>query len=109
MEHVCVKGKKPLDIQQKGITPTNTSFRAATGIVTIYIVVVWAWLTILLCILQESTQSQHIFITVTGSPAIIGSFWTVTYFEPGLSSKYGYMPLTSQCLQVFFTNEVVRN
>jgi len=31
-----VKGKNPLDIQQKGITPTNTVLRAATRIVTTY-------------------------------------------------------------------------
>jgi len=39
-----VKGKNPLDIQQKGITPTNTVLRAATRIVTTYtadVVVVW--------------------------------------------------------------------
>ena len=43
-------------------------------------------------------QAQHIFTTVTGLPAITGSFWTVTDREPGLSSKYGDVHLT---LQVF--------
>jgi len=39
-----VKGKNPLDIQQKGITPTNIMLRAATRIVTTYmvdVIVVW--------------------------------------------------------------------
>ena len=49
------------------------------------------------------TQSQHIYTTVTGSPAITGSLWMVTDGEPGLISKYSDMPLTLQCLQVFFT------
>jgi len=35
------------------ITPMSTVLRAATGIVTPYMVVVWVWLTILLCILQK--------------------------------------------------------
>jgi len=52
-----VKGKNPLDTQQKGITPTNTVLRAGR-IVTMYMVdavVVWVWLTILLCTLQKFT------------------------------------------------------
>jgi len=39
-----VNGKNPLDIQQKGITPTNTVLRPATRIATMYtvdVVVVW--------------------------------------------------------------------
>ena len=94
-----MKGKNPLDIQQKGITPISTVLRAATGIVTtcmVDVVVVWVWLTILLRILQKFTLSQHNFTTVTGSPAIIGSFWTVTDREPGLNSKYSNATLTLQ-------------
>jgi len=55
-----VKGKNPLDIQQKRITATNTVLRAATGIVTTYmadIIVVWVQLIILLHILQKFTLS----------------------------------------------------
>ena len=33
------------------------------------------------------------FTTVTGTPAITGSFWTVTDRESGLSSEYGDVPL----------------
>ena len=72
-----MKGKNPLDTQRKGITLTNTDLRAAAGIVTMYMVdavVVCVWLTILLCTLQKFTQSRHNFTTVTGSPAITGSF-----------------------------------
>jgi len=58
---------------------------------TVDVVVVWVWLAI---VYKEITQSQHIFITVTGSPAITGSFWTVTDREPGLSTKYGNVSLT---------------
>jgi len=57
-----VKGKNPLDTQQKGITPTNKVLRAVARIVTMYtvdVVVVWVWLTILLCTLQKFTQSRH--------------------------------------------------
>ena len=41
---------------------------------------------------------QHLlFLPLSQGPAT-GSFWTVTDHEPGLSSKYGDVPLT---LQVF--------
>jgi len=44
-----------------------------------------------------STNSHSIFFTtVTGSPAITGSFRMVTDHEPDLSSKYGNVPLTLQ-------------
>ena len=63
-----MKDKYPLDIQQKVITPVSTALRAATGIVTTYmvdVVVVWVWLTILLHILKF-TQSPHIFYHCQG-------------------------------------------
>jgi len=57
------------------------------------------WLTIL-HIAPYSTknvpQSQHMLTAVTGSPAITSSFGTVTDSEPGLSSKYGNVPLMMQ-------------
>ena len=68
-----MKDKNSLDIQQKGITPISTTLRAATGILTMYmvdVVEVWVWLTILLHIVQKFMQSLHIFTTVIGSPAI---------------------------------------
>ena len=40
------KVRIPFDIQQKGVTPTNTVLRAATRIVTVDVVVVWVWLTV---------------------------------------------------------------
>jgi len=54
---------KVIDIQQKGITPISTMLRVATGIATTYmvdVVVVWLWLTMLLCTLQNS-HSHSIF------------------------------------------------
>ena len=94
-----MKDKYPLDIQQKVITPVSTALRAATGIVTTYmvdVVVVWVWLTILLHILKF-TQSPHIFTTVRVT-SNHRQFCMVTDHEPGLSSKYGNVPLI---LQVF--------
>ena len=83
------------DIQLKGVTPISTMFRAATGTVTLGVVVVWVGPTILLHILQK-------IHAVTGTPAIKGSFWTATDHEPGLSCKYGYVPLILGYIKVFF-------
>ena len=50
------------------LNAVSTVLRDATGIVTTYmvdVVVVWVWLTILLHILPNFTQSQHNFTTVT--------------------------------------------
>jgi len=60
--NITLKGKNPLDIQQKGVTLISTMLKATTGTVTTYavdVVAVWVWLTILLRIL-------HNFTTVTG-------------------------------------------
>jgi len=82
-----VKGKNPLDIQQKGFTLAavlrasckwdcdNVYGGYSCGIGVAY----------------HNYCSQRIFTTVTGSPATTGSFWMVTNCEPGLSSKYGDM------------------
>jgi len=40
------------------------------------VAVVWEWLTILPYILKK--HIQHIFTTVTGSPAITGIYWMIT-------------------------------
>jgi len=52
-----MKDKNPLDIQQKGITRISTTLRAATGIVTMYmvdVVEVGYGLPLLLHIVQNS-------------------------------------------------------
>jgi len=52
-----VKGKNPLDIQQKRITPTNTMLRATTGIVTTYMVdVIVVWVQLMIGIAPYSTR-----------------------------------------------------
>jgi len=52
------------------VNPVSTILRAATGIVTMYMVdvfVVWMWLTIFLHILQKiSCSHSSFFTTVTG-------------------------------------------
>ena len=47
---------------------------------------------------KKSLSHSIFFITVTGSPAIIGSLWTVTDHEPGLSSKYDNVPFILQSI-----------
>jgi len=51
---ISVKGGNPLWYPTKGVTPISTMFRAATGTVTLDVVVVWVGPTILLRILQKS-------------------------------------------------------
>jgi len=61
----------------------------------------------MLCILQNS-HSQSIFTIFTGSPAITGSFWTVTDCEPAWSQ----LKVWRYALNIAFTGcfqKVVRN
>ena len=52
--------------------------------------------------LPHSTVKRHqcgiLFTSVTGSPAITGSFWMVTGCKPGLSCRYGNM----SCVDKYF-------
>jgi len=61
-------------IQQKGITPISTALRAATGIVTMYMV--WYECSLPYCSIFYKIHTVTVyFTTVTGSPAITGEFW----------------------------------
>ena len=65
--NISVKGKNPLDIQQKEITPISTTHRTATGIVTMYtvdIVVVWVRLTIITLYFTK-IHSHSIFLPLS--------------------------------------------
>ena len=68
---------------------------------TFNVVVVWVWLTIIIAT-KRHTVTEYLYHChiVTSNHR---QFWMVTDREPGLSSKYGDVPLTSQYLQVFFS------
>jgi len=87
-----VKGKNPLDIQQKGITPISSVLRAATRIVTMYIVWMQLWYGcgLLYCsVFCKNSHSHSIFV-----PLSQGHHRS----RAGLSSKRGDVPLTLQKL-----------
>ena len=81
LEQICVKGKNPLDIQQKWITPTNTVLRAATGILTTYMVDV-AYHFVMYCTKILTVTAYFYPCTCYRVPAITGNIWMATDHEP---------------------------
>ena len=104
---MCQRWELPFDIQQKGVTPVSTVLRAATGIVTLCTVdvVVVSVGSPYCSLLYKNSHSQSIFLPLSQgyqqAQAVLG--WSQIISLHGLSSKYGNMRLTLQCLQVFFT------